>query len=295
MGDPFSAAASVFGIAVPALHGMRLLLDDIQNIKDAPKLVLSLADDLESTEVALKSLQNMENSVSNMLSQDIVKGMRVAIDICTKSCDDFRADLSKWTRHSKRGTLSWQDRANVGFFRQQRINTLSEKLQYCKSTVNVFVDVATLQSSLRHASSNEKMETAIMSKQAEIVDNVSIMNQGIMSINEKLQRWSIIGTIESADDAHERTKAIREAEEEKSALLELQKVLNLLSSTTGQRTWINISNKNVRSSEGGKTLTGMFNTQGKYANVTIKNDDIEATTQGKIITGVVEGYNFDNF
>ena len=36
MADPFSITASVVGIVVPALHGTRLLLGDLQQLTDAP-------------------------------------------------------------------------------------------------------------------------------------------------------------------------------------------------------------------------------------------------------------------
>jgi hypothetical protein len=37
MADPLSIGAGVVGIIVPAVHGSRLLLDDIQSIIDARK------------------------------------------------------------------------------------------------------------------------------------------------------------------------------------------------------------------------------------------------------------------
>jgi hypothetical protein len=40
--------------------------------------------------------------------------------------------------------MSWRDRANVGFFKQQRIKSLSDQLQNCKMTVNAVVSIATL-------------------------------------------------------------------------------------------------------------------------------------------------------
>jgi hypothetical protein len=47
---------SVVDITVPALHGTRLLLDDLEKLKDAPKTVKRLADDVHSVDAALKLL-----------------------------------------------------------------------------------------------------------------------------------------------------------------------------------------------------------------------------------------------
>jgi hypothetical protein len=58
MSDPLSITASVVGITVPALHGTRLLLEDLQQLKDAPKTVKRLVEDLRtgdtSTQIAPK-------------------------------------------------------------------------------------------------------------------------------------------------------------------------------------------------------------------------------------------------
>ena len=48
-----SIGAGVVGIIVPALHGSRLLLDDLQCITDAPKAVETLRTNLISVEMAL--------------------------------------------------------------------------------------------------------------------------------------------------------------------------------------------------------------------------------------------------
>jgi hypothetical protein len=42
--DPLSITASVVGIVMPALDGTRLLLDDLQQLKDAPKVVKRLVE-----------------------------------------------------------------------------------------------------------------------------------------------------------------------------------------------------------------------------------------------------------
>ncbi len=61
MADPLSIAASVVGVAVPALHGTRLLLDDLQKLKDAPKSIRRLEEDVHSVEVTLTTLQTVED------------------------------------------------------------------------------------------------------------------------------------------------------------------------------------------------------------------------------------------
>lgn len=144
MADPLSIAASVVGITVPALHGTRLLLDDLQNLKDAPKTVKRLVDDVSSVDTALKLLQNVEHREWESLGTNVAEQTKRTIDGCTQACDLFRAYLQRWTRHSEDGKLAWQDRANVGFFKQGQIKAMSAQLQNCKLTINSVVSIATL-------------------------------------------------------------------------------------------------------------------------------------------------------
>jgi hypothetical protein len=53
MTNPLSVGVSIISITVPALHGIRLLLDDLNKIIDAPKAVQTLKDDITGAEMAL--------------------------------------------------------------------------------------------------------------------------------------------------------------------------------------------------------------------------------------------------
>lgn len=144
MADPLSIGAGVVGIIVPALHGTRLLLDDLRCIIDAPKAIETLKEDLCSVEMALTSLQAVKDVEWELLGNTVVEQSKATINTCTKACDMFRADLQRWTKHSDEGKLSWQDRANVGIFKQRRIKAISDQLQTCQISINSVVGIATL-------------------------------------------------------------------------------------------------------------------------------------------------------
>ena len=55
--DPFSITASVVGIVGPALHLVRLILDDLQRIIDGPEAVVSLREELLSLLQALAAVE----------------------------------------------------------------------------------------------------------------------------------------------------------------------------------------------------------------------------------------------
>ena len=144
MSDPLSITASVVGIIVPALHGTRLLLEDLQQLKDAPKIVKRLVEDVHSVDTALKLLQSVEDREWDLLGSGIAEQSKTTISSCTQACDLFRTDLQRWTRHSDDSKLAWQDRVKVGFFKQGQIKAISEQLSNCKLTINSVVNIATL-------------------------------------------------------------------------------------------------------------------------------------------------------
>jgi hypothetical protein len=144
MSEPLSIAAGVVGIVVPALHGTRLLLEDLQQLKDAPKTVKRLTDDVHTVHAALELLEGVRDGDWNSLGKSVAEQSEVTISSCTEACNLFRADLLKWTRHSEDGKLAWVDRANVGFFKKDQVKAMSEQLQSCKLAINLIVGVATL-------------------------------------------------------------------------------------------------------------------------------------------------------
>ena len=94
MADPFSIGASVVGVIVPALHGMRLLLDDLEKIKDAPKAVKRLEADVRSVDAALNTLQAVEGREWDLLGTTVAerttvcaKGEGGFAKHCTESVD----------------------------------------------------------------------------------------------------------------------------------------------------------------------------------------------------------------
>ena len=143
MADPFSIAAGVIGVLAPSLHLIRLLRDDLRNISDASSTVKTLGQDVDSVEAALKSLSGISQAQWTALGPDVVKQSTGAIQDCTKTCEKFRADLQRWTRHSTT-TISLRDRVKLGFFRQSEIKSLSQQLQKHQIALNLMISTANL-------------------------------------------------------------------------------------------------------------------------------------------------------
>jgi len=219
MAEPLSVAASIVGVTVPALHGTRLLLDDLHGIIDAPKSVESLKEDLRSVDLALKSLQAVHDSEWKSLGGTVSDESKVVISSCTRACDTFRADLQRWTRHSEEGKLSWQDRANVGFFKQRQIKSTSEQLQTCKLTINSVVGIATLYSSIRHTHITEEIKKTISVKEAEITGTIAATNKRLTEVESTLGQLRLIDVgQDGVQNAEDKDKALKRIKEEQIAL-----------------------------------------------------------------------------
>ena len=93
MADFLSITASVVGITMPALHGTRLLLKDLQELKDAPKTVKRLTDDVHSVHTALELLESVEDRDWKSLGESVAKQSEATISGCTQACRRVRRRL----------------------------------------------------------------------------------------------------------------------------------------------------------------------------------------------------------
>jgi len=144
MSDPFSIVAGVVGITGVALHGTRVLLDDLQQLKDAPETITCLTEDIRSVDATLKLFQNLEDKEWELLGAGVAEQSKATISSCTKACEIFRIDLQRWTKNSVDGEMARRDRAKVGLFKRGQIKAMTSQLANCKLSINSVVCTATL-------------------------------------------------------------------------------------------------------------------------------------------------------
>ncbi|KAL9100717.1 MAG: hypothetical protein Q9163_003943 [Psora crenata] len=243
MAEPFSIVASVVGVVFPALHGTRLLLDDLQKLKDAPETIRCLVEDVHSVEMALTTLQTVEDQ--EWLSLGIAEESRTTISTCTKACDQFRAKLQHWTRHSEDGKLARKDRASLGFLKARQITAMSEQLQNCKLTISSIVSIATLYSSIRHTRMTEGIKKIISTKQTEIEGAITTRDKKLIVLENKLEELSLSSDEqEAAGSTESKAEALQQLEEERKALNASREVLNKLLSKSQEEAIAKAAAKN---------------------------------------------------
>ncbi|KAJ5391602.1 hypothetical protein N7509_007092 [Penicillium cosmopolitanum] len=166
MADPLSLVSGIAGVVIPALHGMRLLLRDLQDIKDAPKNVQDLKNELSLVDGALSSLQDIEPEDLDSLGPSVGDNIKSTVKVCSTACDKFRADLQRWTRHSQDKKLSWRDRSTIGFWKQDDIKSIQGKLHNCQVNITSVVSTATL--SFHHVKITQEIRKTLSLKEDEL-------------------------------------------------------------------------------------------------------------------------------
>lgn len=229
MSDPLSIAAGVVGITVPALHGTRLLLNDLQQLKEAPKTIKRLMEDLHSVNTALKLVGSVDEREWELFGAGLAEQAKTTISNCTQACNLFRTDLQRWTRHSEDGKLALQDRANVGFFKQAQIKAMSEQLSNCSLTITSVVSIATLYVSVRHTHITEEIKNTISKKQAEVKGAMTTADKQLVVLKDQLEELSLSSDDdETAESREGKTETLRQLEEELKAIKLSQKLLKEL-------------------------------------------------------------------
>jgi hypothetical protein len=253
MSDPFTITAGVVGIVVPALHGARLLIDDLKKITDAPRVVTSLETDLTSVSSSLESLKAINEPQWQVLGSRIVDQSKAAVKTCTTACDAMRGDLQRWTRRSRDGKLSWRDKANIGFFKERRVKAMSEQLQSCKQTLSSVVGVATLYvidsathqtrylkpsnhfcsySSLRNTAMTEEIKRELAARQADMTMIVETTDTRLASAGQSLAELRLTNAEEQSEqDEDDAVTALSAVEAELATLQGLQETMRELLST----------------------------------------------------------------
>ncbi|KAJ3569925.1 hypothetical protein NPX13_g5914 [Xylaria arbuscula] len=191
MADPLSTAASVVGIVVPALHGIRLLLDDLEKLSDVPETVKSLEGEIRLVEATIQSFLTITEPQWQALGTSIVEQSKTTLITCKESCEKFKADLLGWTRHSRDGKLSWQDRARVGFLKQNRIEAMSVQLRGYQGSLSLVASTATLHYSILNAHITKDIKASISEKALEIASSITSTDLQLATINTELDKLDL--------------------------------------------------------------------------------------------------------
>lgn len=130
------------------MHAVRILVNDIKGIHDAPSEISNITTELgnvegilETLEKAVGSGQNIDDDFKELVA---TKNIEKAVQSCERACSSFRARLQKWLKHSKDAEMHWWDRAKVGFFGEKKIQALMTDLNTSKVSISLPLNSANL-------------------------------------------------------------------------------------------------------------------------------------------------------
>ncbi|KAF3398566.1 hypothetical protein F1880_005923 [Penicillium rolfsii] len=216
--------ASVVGIVVPALHISRLLLKDLRSIKDAPDTIKTLTDNIDSLTMALTSVESIDDNEWRSLGPALIDNAKATITTSTATCERFSANVQKWTKRSHDGSLSLLDQCVVGFFKQQRLTSMSEEIKTCQTKITSVVSIATLLKLIKQGQVTDEIRQRIDATSGELVKASQQAAKETSEIENKLKVFSFGGA--SGDDGYE--DAISQFKEQQKALEDSQKLLGEL-------------------------------------------------------------------
>lgn len=142
MAELIGAISGVVGIATATLHSIRVLSNEISNIKHAPETIASIQVELRNVQSVVETLNTALHSTDLKTAFGAIAGsgnLEEALRACTDACDRFYKELKGLVRHSPDASskLAWRDRFAVGVLARDRVAAFTSELRLCKSTVGL--------------------------------------------------------------------------------------------------------------------------------------------------------------
>ena len=147
MAEAVGLAASIIAIATLAYQSSKTLYDLLDSIRNVPKTLQDLNEDLSAISQLLKSIKSaMEDSSDDSFSDGVKKCLeevKPALTGCGKTCDEFTEKIGKIMSHSDEKHTSKRDRIKLQF-EEKDILAFRYRLGSYKATLNIALSLALL-------------------------------------------------------------------------------------------------------------------------------------------------------
>ncbi|KAH7139589.1 hypothetical protein B0J13DRAFT_638482 [Dactylonectria estremocensis] len=211
MSDPLSIAASVIGIVGPTLHVLRILINDIKEIRDAPKNLRDLLGDLRLVGTALESIKSIQEEQWEILGRPTADLAIATIEKTIETLKEVDQDLEKYSQKEK---ISKLDRGVLGFWKKKDLEGMSAQLHTCQASITSLTSTATLE-----------MVTVVSTSQDRINTSLTAVDQRLAEIERHLKEQHPVEAPLEPDAEDAAARAAREREELEAARQLLQGLL----------------------------------------------------------------------
>ncbi|CDM29511.1 hypothetical protein CBS147339_4562 [Penicillium roqueforti] len=277
------------GIASATTHSIHKLIQTIDAIKSAPTEITNLKNELLATEQVLSGLEDAnQSSQLELLPFNSRQTLQRTNILCKDACDKFKDKLESWTKRSDDG-VSMRDRFGFGILRQKSVKSLCEKLERCKSNVNMAVGFATI-TTLALRSTTNAMQNDFQARENEISQQIVEIEQQ----NAVVQMDLDDSTEVSLPNDQEHTLLVDQLNYQRATLEASQEFMkDLLTQASQVRRGQRITD--VEMSGKGKALVGRVGFENDEGDLYQEIHNVKATTGGKGIVGVVKGLDINAF
>ncbi|KAJ4187543.1 hypothetical protein NW755_007036 [Fusarium falciforme] len=246
MSDPLSIAASVIGIVGPALHVLRILINDIKEIRDAPKNLKDLLGDLRLVGTTLESVKSIQEEQWEILGRPTADLAIATIEKTKGTLEEVDQDLEKYSQKEK---ISKWDRGVLGFWKKKDVEGMLAQLHTCQSSITSLTTTATLHSSIKNAETTSEMAKIVSTSQDRINTSLTAVDQRLAEIERHLKEHHPVEVPLEPGAEDVSTRAAREREELEAARQLLQSLLaqvqraseDAKKNISGDRDYYNIS------------------------------------------------------
>ncbi|KAF2451281.1 hypothetical protein P171DRAFT_492553 [Karstenula rhodostoma CBS 690.94] len=185
MGDPLSTISGVLAVTTAAIQSTKFLIDTINGIKDAPKVVKEIGDDLQALKSVLEELfAAMKGPKPPVLRRGGVEG---ALKHCDQYCTAFGQLLSKWSNETTGDKMSLLTRLKV-YFGEDKIEGFREKLRDTKLTLNLALGAATVLTIAQNPDMKDVKDGLLKTREATIVEGKVKAETELNTIEQCLER-----------------------------------------------------------------------------------------------------------
>jgi len=147
MAEAVGLTASIIAIAALAYQSSKTLYELLDGIRNAPKTLQGLNEDLSAISHLLKSIKSaMEDSSDDSFSDGVKKCLeevKPALTGCGKTCHEFKEKMGKIMSHSDEKHTSKRDRIKLQF-EEKDILAFRYRLGSYKATLNIALSLASL-------------------------------------------------------------------------------------------------------------------------------------------------------
>jgi hypothetical protein len=132
--------ATVIGITEVAIKGITGLCDFIGDMRDAPKRVQMIQQQVSALTQSLQELKFLNDASEDVKNEVKTTGLPTSVNECGAACDALRQDLERWT---KSGADKLSSRLDV-LRHRKKIDHYLARIRTATGTIIVAINVANL-------------------------------------------------------------------------------------------------------------------------------------------------------